>query len=330
MYSNPYFGTNVGSFFLVLLQRLWALLSGDLAWTDLAADEVQILVLSGVAASSAIVGVFLVLKKMTMLANALSHTILLGIVIAFLITHGMLGAEESAQVHGLGHLNLSALLLSAVATGLVTAFLTQFLTSSIGLQEDASTGLVFTTLFSIGVILVTVFTRNAHIGTELIMGNADALQLGDGKLVLITVLLNAALVLLFYKEFKITTFDGMLAQSLGFSTMFFNYLLMVQTSITSIAAFRAVGVIMVLAFMTGPPLTARLLTNNLGKVLALAVAIGIAAALIGVAIARHMLTVFNMPLSTGGITVCVIAAIFCATLALRHSNASEGAKPQQS
>jgi manganese/zinc/iron transport system permease protein len=85
---------------------------------------------------------------------------------------------------------------------------------------------------------------------------------------------------------------------------------MVQVSATTIGSFRAVGVLMVLAFITGPPLAARLLTHNLKSMLFLAVGIGVLASMIGVAFARHILTVYDVALSTGGVVVCTITMIF--------------------
>nr|MBA3815720.1 metal ABC transporter permease [Parachlamydiaceae bacterium] len=153
----------------------------------LASDEIQILVLAGVAISSALVGTFLILRKMTMLANSLSHTILIGIVIAFLITQNGVFDQEHEHHQAI---NVKAMLFASLVMGLVTTFLTEILTKWGRLQEDASIGIVSTNLFSMGVIGVTVLTRNAHIGIEAVMGNVDALQLSDCKLVYIVLLIN--------------------------------------------------------------------------------------------------------------------------------------------
>src|SRR5262249_1502864 len=141
------------------------------------------------------------------LANSLSHTILIGIVIAYLLTR--------EGVVGHAHIDIKWMLLASAIMGVVTAFLTQFLTNVAKLQEDASTGLVFTSLFALGIVLVTSLTRSAHIGTEVVMGNVDALQWDDIKLVAVIVLINIALFSIFFKEFKITTFDPGLANSFG-------------------------------------------------------------------------------------------------------------------
>ena len=299
-YFNPYTGQSFFGFFLVLLQRIWGFITGEYALSALATDEIQVLVLTGVAASSALVGTFLILRRMTMLANSLSHTILIGIVFAFLMS-----TQESVG-HGYS-LDIQPMLIAALVMGVLTAFLTEFLTKTARLQEDASTGIVFTSLFAFGIILVTLLTRNAHIGTEVVMGNVDALHIADCKLVFIVLAVNIILFALLYKEYLITTFDPALARALGISVGFFNYLLMIQVSATVISAFRAVGVLMVLAFITGPSLTARLLTHDLKRLLVYSVISGCISAVAGVALARHILSVYDVALSTGGIVVCVIA-----------------------
>ncbi|CCB92133.1 putative metal transport system membrane protein CT_070 [Waddlia chondrophila 2032/99] len=312
---NPYMGQNFLSFIAVFAMRMRLFFTGQLGIQELVSDEIQVFVLAGVAVSSSLLGCYLVLRKMTMLANALSHTILLGIVVVYFFSVYMLpGSDGYAHLH----LSIRALLAASLLMGIVTTFLTEFLTKSAGLQEDASIGIVFTSLFALGIILVTLLTRNAHIGTEIVMGNADALRLQDLKLVLAVLFLNIALIGLFYKEYAITTFDSGLSKTLGFSPVFFNYLLMTQVSATAIGGFRAVGVLMVLALMTGPSLIARLLTNHLRSMLLLSAAIGIFSAFVGVALSRHFLSVSGLAFSTGGVVVCVIIALFLTVLLMKR------------
>lgn len=302
-YTNPYAEQSFFGFFLVLFQRLWGWITGQITPGDIASDEVQMAVLSIVAISAACVGVFLVLRKMTMLANSVSHTILLGIVAVYFFTAG-----TSPDV------NIQVMLCAAFVTGLCTAILTEWLTRTARLQEDASTGIVFTTIFAWGIILVTLLTRNAHIGAEVVMGNADALRAGDSFLAFIVLGLNVCLFTLFFKEFKITTFDPGLAASFGISNNIFNYLLMMLASATVISAFRAVGVLMVLAFITAPPLIARLMTHDLKKMLFFAGGIGVFTSIMGVALARHLLSIHDLALSTGGLVVCLLSLFYLVAL----------------
>ena len=231
-----------------------------------------------------------------MLANSLSHTVLLGILIAYLILLPFVPSGQE-NLHGI---SLQALLIASLVTALLTTVLTQGLMQVMKLQEDASIGLVFTTLFALAVVLVTCFTRNTHIGTEAIMGNVDALHVHDLKLALWIAGFDFLLVILLFKEFKIVTFDSTLATALGFSVAFFNYLLMVMTAATVIGAFRAVGVLLVLGFLVGPVLTARLYTNHLKMVLILSSLIAIGCSWLAVALGRHLSPFIKFPFRPQG------------------------------
>lgn len=267
-------------------------------------DLIQILVLSAIAISCGLLGPFLVLKKMTLFANSLSHTILLGIALAFLITGGAL-------------FDLSNLLIGAFLAALLTAFLTGALIRFFRLQEDASIGLVFTALFALGITLVSYKLRDAHIGLEAVMGNADILQLSDLKLASCLVALNLAAVLLFYKQFQLISFDQTLAKTLRIPTSLFQFFLLFLAAITCIGAFRAVGVLLVLAFLVGPYLTARLFSHRLPWLLLWTPLIGVAASILGVLSSRWVWEAFEVPLSTGGIVATLIGLFYIAAFLLK-------------
>ncbi len=304
--SNPYRHSDFFSFFAVLIKRFGQLLTGQLPMQDLASDEIQILVLIGLCFSSAFIGTFLVLKKMTMMANALCHTILLGIVLAFLLLHPFVVSEGLAS----SFISLKVLLLASFLSGLLTTLFTQLLIHVAKVQEDASIGLVFTFLFAVGVILVTLYTKNMHIGTEAIMGNIDALDVDDLYVVGVVALLNFAVFFLFFKGFTTVTFDPLFASSAGLSTSFFNYFMMVLTAATCIAAFRAVGVLLVLTFFVGPPLMARFFTDQIKMLVFLSFILPSAASIVAVALSRHILFVYHTPVSTAGLVVSVFTLIY--------------------
>lgn len=301
---NPYYNQDFFGFIKLFFERLFL---GGLF--NPAPDEVQALVLIGVSLSCSLIGTFLVLRKMTMLANSLSHTLLLGIVLAYLFAGG---EKESLQV------SVMPLLLAALFMGFVTVFLTEWLTSSVKLQEDASIGLIFTTLFALGIVAVSVLTRSAHIGTESVMGNVDALHPDDLKLVCWVLLANVLLVGLFFKEYKLVSFDPVLASALGFSVPLFNNLMMAQASFAIIGSFRSTGVLMVLAFLVLPPLTARLWTHHFGKMVALSLVIGAGVSLTSVALSRHILSVEAIALSTAGLTVVMLTLVFALSVIFKR------------
>lgn len=305
---NPYFGKGFGGFFITLVERLGKVLTGQLGPADLVSDEIQILVLVFITLSSALIGTFLVLRKMTMLANSLSHTILLGIVIAFLISKSSLGASG---------MDMKTLCIAALCTGVFTTVCTQMLHKGFKLQEDASIGLTFTTLFALGIVLVSIFTRNMHLGVEAIMGNIDALHFNDLKLAFFLFLLNLVVTILLFKPLAVSTFDPILGKNFGIPAVFLSYLLMVQTAASAIGAFRAVGAFLFLALLVAPVLTARFFTYNLKKIICLASLIGIGVSLIAVALSRHLLSVYELSLSTAGIVTVLLGIFFLFALLKR-------------
>jgi manganese/zinc/iron transport system permease protein len=295
--DNPYTGHSFFSVIGLFITRFLELLSGKIAFADLATDEVQVAVLASIGISSALVGAFLVFKKMTMLANSISHTILLGIIPAFLFSATL-------------EMNLPVLLAASALAALLTAFFTQGLHQWTRLQEDASTGIVFTSLFAIGIVMATLLTRNSHIGAEAVMGNVDALHRNDLKGALLILFVNCTAVMLFYRPWQLIAFDSSYAKLMGFSVGAMNIVLLLLVSMTLVGAFRAVGVLMVLTFITAPALIARLYCRSLKPLLLLASGTALLSAIIGVALARHLLSVYDLPVSTGGLVVTLLGSAY--------------------
>ncbi len=314
---HPYFGQSFFEFWIVLFKRLPLLLNGATP----VSDEVQmgVFLLTGIA--TALIGSLLVYRKMTMLANALSHTVLLGIVVAFLCTVAFSSHAELS----LANLNLTTLLIAAFVTALLTNLCTQWLTRSMRLHADASIGLVFNTFFALGVLLVTVWTRNTHLGIEAIMGNADALHVHDLKLMGWVCLITVVSIGLFFKEWQLTTFDAGLAKGLGFRPEWMGYGLMLLTSLTTIGAFRAVGAFLVLGFLIFPTLIARRFCNRFLSLMGMATLTSCLVSLVSIALSRHLLSCYGMPLSTSGITITLLACTYGLSLGIKKPS-TESAK----
>jgi len=272
-------------------------------------DEIQVYTLSLIAISSGLVGTFLVLRKMCMLANSLSHTILTGVVCAF-IAHNFFGYYVEHDSFSMLMPSETIVLLAALAMAFITVFLTDGLVSFLKIKDDAATGIVFSFLFAIGIILVTLLSKNAHIGAELIMGNADSLIKKDLVISYQMALINIVITFVFFRPLFYTTFDPVFSQVIGIRASFFRYLLMAQLAVTAIAAFRAVGVLMVVAFLVTPPLIARRITSHLGKNVVLSCVIGVVASFLAVALSRHLLSNEQIALSTGALTVVVLAILY--------------------
>ena len=310
---SPYSGLSVVQFFGALAMRLpgifRAIASGDVLYTD----EIQVLVLGSMGLCCGLLGSLLVLRRMTMLANSLSHTILLGIVAAFLLSRSASGEDFLEQ----GPLPLGTLMVASCFTALATTFLTEAFTRWFRLSEEASTGLVFTALFAAAIVFVTVFTRNAHIGIEVVMGNADGLSRADVALSLWVLLFNVVLTAVMYRAFLSTTFDSGFSRLIGFRTGLISYMLMAQVGLSVVAGFRAVGILMILAFLVGPVLAVRPWIQSLRSLMIASALLGSLSGLFAVATARGLLSAWRMPLSTGALAVAWVTLFLIASFVLR-------------
>ncbi len=308
--KEGYFGKTFGGFIELLWNHLIRACKGEYGFSDLAADEVQLITLVLLSISAAIVGPLLVIRKMTMVANAISHTVLLGVVGSFLILHFFFGRPFSELLE----IDLKLLVLAALIASLLTMVCIDFFHHTLKLGKDASIGLVFTSLFSLGILLVTIFTKNMHIGAEIIMGNVDMIHRDDIWIVLSLVIGNFFIFSLLYKEYLTTSFDPGFAKLIKISPLLFNYIIIFQTSITLVASFRAVGVVLILALLIVPPITARLFVTRLKSMIYASIFIGVIASFFAVAISRHILTVYQTPLSTSGLVVTILLLIWLGSL----------------
>lgn len=266
--------------------------------------EIQ-LIAALVAMSCAILGVFLVLRKTALISDAISHSILPGIVVGFFITED---------------LNSPLLILMAAATGMLTVLLVEWIQNTRLVKEDTSIGIVFPALFSIGIVLITKNANDVHLDTdavllgELAFAPFDRFMLNGMDLgpkaawvMGIIVLILIILLILFFKELKISTFDAGLATALGFSPVLIHYVLMFLSSVTIVGAFDAVGSVLVVGFMIVPAAMAYLLTNNLKKMLVISVMSGIVSAVLGYWLAHAL------DASIAGSMMAVMGILFLVT-----------------
>lgn len=247
--------------------------------------EIQ-LIASLVAVACAIPGVFLVLRKMALISDAISHSILPGLVVGFFITHD---------------LNSPLLILMGALSGILTVVLVEYIQKTKLVKEDTAIGLVFPALFSIGVLLISKNANDVHLDVdavllgELAFAPFDRLMIngtdiGPKSLWIIGTILAITLSLLitFFKELKVSTFDAGLATALGFSPIVIHYGLMSVASVTTVGAFDAVGAILVVALMIAPAATAYLLTNDLKKMLVFSGLFGVFSAILGYWVAHWL------------------------------------------
>lgn len=267
--------------------------------------EIQIIAIL-ISAACALCGCFLFLRKMTMMADSITHTILLGIVLAFFVVKD---------------LNSPALILAAAAMGLVTVWLTELVRSTKLVSEDSSIGVVFPLLFSIAIILISRFAGNVHLDTdsvllgELAFAPFDRMELFGADVGakaiyvgLALLLINVVFVKLFYKELMLSSFDPVLSAAIGFSPTVLYYALMSVVSITTVGSFEAVGSILVIAFMAGPPACAYLLTEKLKTMLLLSLLFALTSAVLGLQLA------LQLDVSIAGMMAASLGLIFLLVL----------------
>lgn len=239
-------------------------------------------VMAVVAAACAVPGVFLLLRRMALVADAISHVLLFGIVAAYLVVRD---------------LSSPWLMAGAAASGVLTVALVEALQRTRLVKEDAAIGLVFPALFALGAILATMYTRDVHLDADsVLLGHPELAPLNAVKVagrevpraVLVMgglFLASSVLVGLLFKELKLTTFDPALSAALGFRPGLVHYGLMTAVALIVVAAFDAVGPVLVVAFLVVPPAAAYLLTDRLAMMLGLSVFIAVVGSVAGVAVA---------------------------------------------
>lgn len=260
------------------------------------------------ALACALPGVFVVLRKNSMLVDAIAHAILPGIVVGYYFTKNV---------------DSPLLILGAALAGLIVVLGSEVLARTGLLTGDAPQGLIFPALFSGGVILVSLNFANVHLDThavlvgDLNLAAWDQLVLAGRSIgptylyVMLAVLaLNVAFLSAFYSKLKITTFDAPFARSLGIRTGALNTALMFVVSLTVTAAFNAAGAILVIALVIVPPATAYLLSRTVPHMLVLTALIAVVGAVGGfwAAYALNAATSAGMSVFYGLIFTIVLAA----------------------
>ncbi|MGB3330517.1 MAG: metal ABC transporter permease, partial [Thermomicrobiales bacterium] len=258
------------------------------------------------ATACSLLGTFLVLRRMAMMTDAVSHAILPGLVFGYWIS------ADSNLITGT---------IGATLAALLTVTFVEALSRSGRVDTSAAMGIVFPAMFALGTVLVSRYFTHVHLDADaILMGNIefsifDRLVIADRDLgprslwiMGILLVVNALFLLLFFKELKLSTFDPALAAALGFSPVLIQYALMTVLSMTTVGAFTAVGAILVVALVVVPAATAYLLTDHLPTMIGLSVAVGVVSAWSGYELALQLdLSVSGaMAMMTG---VCFLLAL---------------------
>ena len=262
------------------------------------------------AAACALPGCFLVLRKMSMMGDAISHAVLPGLALGFILT----SARTSITMF-----------VGALLAGIFTAVFTHWISRYGKVERGASMGIVFTTLFALGLLLIVRASDRVDLDPDCVL--YGAIELAPLDLIMLpglagsglpraaitlaaVLLLNLLIITLLYKEFKISAFDPDLATTLGIHAGRMHDLLMVMVAVTTVAAFEAVGSIIVIAMLIVPAATARLMTQRIGWLLPLATLLGILCAVTGHLAAIFVPPVFGYESTSSAGMMATMAGIF--------------------
>ncbi|MBX3419005.1 MAG: metal ABC transporter permease [Pirellulaceae bacterium] len=268
------------------------------------------IVLAGIlcAVSASLIGNFLVLRRMSLLGDAISHAILPGLAIAFLWSASRSGWP---------------VFVAAVAVGILTAFLSQLIHRQGRVDEGAAMGVVFTTLFAAGLLLINHSAKYVDLDPSCVLYGAieftpldqvQFLELSIPRVVLVlsaVAVVNLLFVTLLFKELQITTFAPELAKTMGIPGGLIHYSLMALVAVTAVAAFESVGSILVVAMFIVPPAAALLITDRLSRVIFVSTLIGAAGATLG-----HVMAIAVPPwfgfrsASTAGMMAVAVGFLF--------------------
>jgi ABC-type Mn2+/Zn2+ transport system permease subunit/Mn-dependent DtxR family transcriptional regulator len=253
-----------------------------------------------VGVACGVLGCFVVLRRMALIGDALSHAVLPGVVIAFMIT-------RTAGVIGL--------LTGALLAGLATAVLINLVSRFSRTKEDSSIGIVFTAFFALGIVLISALPRGLHFDLKCFLFG-DPLAVGPADLWMMAIIAPAVvmIVVLLYHPLKLSSFDPVVAAAMGLPVVLLHYLLMGMLSATVVAGLKTTGVILVVAMVITPASAAYQLTNRFWLMLSLAGLFGALSAAIGMSVAF----ITNAP--TGPAMVIVAAVLFALAVLLSPSH----------
>jgi len=219
-----------------------------------------------VAIVASVVGCLVVLRRMAFLGDALSHAMIAGVAGGYLFMKLVFGLEANAP----------GMLLGSLLAAIFTVGLIGFVSRVSRVKEDTAIGIMYTGVFALGVVLVSIFRHYIHIDLmHFIMG--DVLGISDADLWVSAIVASVVLsvIILFFRHFQISAFDPVMAASIGLPIVFMDYLLTTCVSLVVVSAVSMVGVILVVGLLITPAATAYLLSDRLAKMMGLAALFGV-------------------------------------------------------
>ncbi len=244
-----------------------------------------------------ILGTFIILRNMALIGDALSHAILPGVVVGFLVSgYSILGFFTGS-----------------VVAGLLAAVLITWIQRNVSTQEDAAIGIVFTSMFALGVMGISWLTHQEGVHLDLkdfLFGNVLGISNQDLWLTFSVMVFTIICVVAFYRFLFITTFESVVARTLGFSVSTIHYFLMLLLSFAVVASLQSVGVILVVAMLITPASTAYLLTRRLSKMVWIAGFVGLLSAVLGLLVAVVLETTPGPAMTVMATIIYLLAVLF--------------------
>lgn len=230
-----------------------------------------------------VIGCFIILRGMALMGDAISHAVLPGVAISY-----MLGIN---------------FFFGAVLTGVLTAIGIGYVSQNSRIKNDSAIGIVFTAFFSIGIILIT-FLKSSSDLYHILFGNVLAVRSSDMWITLGIGIFILLAVIVFYKELLISSFDPVISSVYGLPNRMIHYFLMTLLTLVTVASLQTVGIILVVAMLITPAATAYLLTDRLWIMIYLSAFLGAVSAVVGLGLS------FTYNLSSGASIVLVATILF--------------------
>lgn len=208
-----------------------------------------------------VIGCFIILRGMALMGDAISHAVLPGVVIAY-----MLGAN---------------FFIGATITGVLTALAIGYVSQNSRIKDDSAIGIMFTAAFALGIVLITGLRGTGVDLWHILFGNVLAVSRSDLYVTLGIGAFVLAMIVLFYRPLLLSTFDPVMAKATGIPVRLVHYLLMLLLSLVTVASLKTVGIVLVVAMLITPGATAYLLTDRLPVMLSLSAVFGVLSAVIG-------------------------------------------------
>jgi manganese/zinc/iron transport system permease protein len=306
-------------------------------WTILGSEHIWVVLMGFlVTATCGSIGVYLILRRMALVGDAISHSVLPGLAVAFLAASFVAGSGAAAggqmveaAATGVHHnfRNPTLMFFGALAAGILTTLLIEVIHKKSRVKQDAAIGITFSSLFAIGVILISVFADKVDLDADCVlygeigqvapffspMVEVGGVGIGTWPVVRMgaVALLTGLVIIFFYKELLVSSFDSGLAASLGINPTFVHYALMCWLSVVVVSSFEAVGAILVVAMLILPGATASLLSHRMGSIFLIVILHSALSAITGL----HLGYWLNVPIAGA----MVVMGVFFFTLAWMFS-----------